>query len=57
MILRLLLSSLFILMTINTSLETLQYKWSVDDVHRFQTKSVDDITISGMGVNLNIQLH
>ena len=56
MILRLLLSMLFILMTINTSLaETLQYKWSVGDVHRFQTKSVDDITISGMGVNLNMQ--
>ena len=39
MILRLLLSMLFILMTINTSLaETLQYKWSVGDVHGFQTE-------------------
>ncbi len=53
---RFILSILFTLLTMNTAFgETLQYQWTVNDIHRFKTQSVDDIAISGMGVNLNMQ--
>lgn len=35
--------------------DELAYQWIKGSTHRFQTKSVDDITISGMGVDMNMQ--
>ena len=35
--------------------DELAYQWVEGATHRFQSKSVDDITVSGMGVDLNTQ--